>query len=42
MLQQRRTKDLGRDEGRIVAGVGGREVVGGDHSFGDKIPGIGI
>ena len=40
MLCQRRTKDLGTDEWRTVTGLGGREIVGGDQSFGDKIPGM--
>lgn len=40
MLHQRRTKVLGTDEWRTVTGLGGREIVGGDQSFGDKIPGL--
>lgn len=40
MSLQRRTKDLGRDKWRTVAGVGVRETVGGDHNFEDKIPDI--
>ena len=39
MFHQRRTKDLGTDEW-TVTGLGGREIVGGDQSFGDKILGI--
>lgn len=38
MVLQRGTKGPQRGERRMVAGVGGREVVGGGPNFGDEIP----
>lgn len=39
MFHQRRTKDLGTEEWTVTV-LGGREIVGGDQSFGDKILGM--